>query len=123
MRRIILITTAGLVLWYNSLDIARAQTTQTYRAVWADNSSNEKGFKLYLIGGTLAQWVVRCTVPANTKQCDFTENDQIPRCYAVVAFNDAGDSVPVGPSCIGTPALPGSFSVTPVTGTPALPPG
>lgn len=102
---------------------ALAQSTQTYKAQWADQSSNEKGFKLYAMGGTIAQWQLKCQVPANTKECGFTESDAIPRCYAVVAFNDAGDSIPTGPSCIGAPSGPGSFTVIQTTPPLPIPPG
>ena len=113
---------------------ADAQTPVTYTATWADQSTNEAGFKVYRINGPLASWTIACQTPANTKTCQIIEPDRSPRCYSVVAFNQGGDSVPSPMSCVALPASPGLPTVSEATavvpsavteprGTPASPRG
>jgi hypothetical protein len=62
---------------------------------WVDNSNNEKGFIVYRASdATFADFIIFNLDPDVTSFIDSEVDPAIPHCYEVVAFNDAGYSVP-----------------------------
>ncbi|HXF39383.1 MAG TPA: BACON domain-containing carbohydrate-binding protein, partial [Blastocatellia bacterium] len=68
---------------------------------WTDNSTNESGFKILLMGGNGS--FVLDTVAANvTTYSDMTVNPCSQTCYQIKAFNASGDSAGSNQACAFT---------------------
>jgi len=88
----------------------------TVRVVWADNSTNEDGFRLERSADQVT-WATLATLgPSSDTSVSFTDDTwtmEQQACYRVVAFNAAGDSPPTG-AC--TAPLLGPTSLTLIDG-------
>ena len=77
----------------------------TFELTWADNSSDETGFRVERKLGATGAYGVIVTTDANvTSYNDSNLADSTTYCYRVNAFNDAGNS-PYSPEVCGTTAI------------------
>jgi len=94
-----------------SIGLASATDAAQLRLDWADNSSNEKGFRISRktgTGGTYAEIAVQQSNA--TSYVDTTVAAGTTYCYQVRAYNDAGDSAPTNEAC-ATPASATAYTV------------
>ena len=80
--------------------LASAADAAQLRLDWADNSSNEKGFRIARktgTGGTYAEIVAKESNA--TSYVDTTVTAGMTYCYQVRAYNDAGNSAPSNEAC------------------------
>jgi uncharacterized repeat protein (TIGR02543 family) len=79
----------------------------TWQLTWADNSSNETGFRIERKTGAAGMFsVITTTGPDVTSYNDSTLSDSTMYCYRVNAFNGAGSSPYTPEVCGTTPAPP-----------------
>jgi hypothetical protein len=86
---------------------------QSIAVSWADNSSNEEGFRVERStdGGT--SWVTTGTSAVdNTDLVDYAFPTEQQVCYRVLAFNGMDDSPPSNTACTARPAAPDPLSAT-----------
>jgi titin len=74
-----------------------------FAAWWADNSTNEAGFRLETSADGATGWTLAATVdpstPSYLQKIDIFSAYGVGGCYRVVAFNSRGDSPPSNVSC------------------------
>ena len=88
----------------------------TVRVVWADNSTNEDGFRLERSADQVTWATVATLGPSSDTSVSFTDDTwtiEQQACYRVFAFNGAGDS-PAAAAC--TAPLLGPTSLTLIDG-------
>jgi hypothetical protein len=81
--------------------------------VWADNSTNEDGFRVYRSSDGGSTWALADTELAG--RVYFVAVGREPErlmCYRVVAFNAAGDAPASNTACNTPPAAPSNQSLT-----------
>jgi hypothetical protein len=79
----------------------------SWQLTWADNSSNETGFRIERKTGAAGMFsVITTTGPNVTSYNDSTLSDSTMYCYRVNAFNGAGSSPYTPEVCGTTPASP-----------------
>jgi hypothetical protein len=91
----------------------------TVRVQWADNSTNELGFRVERSGDQVTWATVATIGPSSDTSVSFTDDTwtiEQQACYRVFAFNAAGDS-PSASAC--TAPLLGPTSLTLIDGGPA----
>jgi hypothetical protein len=86
---------------------------------WADNSTNENGFRVERSTDGGGSWVTAGTTGADPpylswpeKFIDAGRTSEQPVCYRVFAFNNVGDSPPSNTDCTVPPAAPTGLTVT-----------
>ena len=103
----------SLVSLIASAAFSNSAIAATFELTWADNSSDETGFRVERKLGATGAYGVIVTTGANvTSYNDSNLADSTTYCYRVNAFNDAGNS-PYSPEVCGT---------TPAATTPRPPP-
>jgi len=95
---------------------AYAQTAATFTLTWQDNSTNETGFRVYSKSGTVYTQVGQTATNVRTFVHAVNGAQGAQFCYAVSAFNAAGESVRSADACASIPTLlpnpPGLVTIT-----------
>jgi len=95
-----------------STDAAPAGSTGVF-LWWADNSTNEDGFRIERSIDNGATWATAGTAgPDQVYGTDAELVSEQPVCYRVIAFNGGGDSPPSNTDCTTPPAGPTNLTAT-----------
>jgi hypothetical protein len=73
---------------------------------WADNSSNEDGFRIESANAIGGSWTQVATAPANATTISQAVVAEHVACFHVIAFNATGPSSPSAADCATSPAAP-----------------
>jgi hypothetical protein len=73
---------------------------------WADNSSNEDGFRIESANAIGGPWTQVATAPANATTISQAVVAEHVACFHVIAFNATGPSSPSAADCATSPAAP-----------------
>ena len=88
-----------------------------FHVTWADNSTDESGFRIERSASADGTWSTVVKVDPNTTSLiDYQVVLEQPACYRVFATNSYGDSDPSNVVCTAVPAAPSDLAAT-VTGT------
>jgi titin len=86
---------------------------QRIEGSWADNSSNEVGFRVERSTDGGLGWLTFSTIAVNrTSFVDYTFPSEQQICYRVFAFNGMGDSPPSNTTCAVRSGAPGPLTAT-----------
>ena len=78
--------------------------SSSIRVSWADNSTNESGFRVEQATSVAGPWISGGTAAVNATSLALAAASEQRLCYRVLAFNAAGNSPPSTPDCTVAPA-------------------
>ncbi len=90
-------------------------SSSSIRVRWADNSTNEDGFRVEQASSVDGPWTSGGTAAANGTSLVLSVASEQRLCFHVMAFNAAGISAPSTPDCTAAPAAPTNLAAAPVS--------
>jgi titin len=88
-------------------------SSSSIRVQWTDSSTNEDGFRVEQASSVDGPWISGGTAAPNGTSLLLSAASEQRRCYRVLAFNAAGNSVPSTPDCTAAPAAPTNLIAVP----------
>jgi hypothetical protein len=84
------------------------------RITWADNATDESGFRVERSATSTGPWTTAGMAVANATSLEDSEppGPEQPACYRLFAFNTHGDSDPSNVDCTARPAAPTNLGAT-----------